>query len=321
TGKNATRKPLTREDVAANARTYAEQVFKVLDRDRTEVRFNSEWFDAMGAAGMIRLAAQHTVARMLERDDFSKRYGSGQPIAIHEFLYPLVQGYDSVALEADVELGGTDQTFNLLVGRQLQEGHGQPAQIVITLPLLEGTDGVQKMSKSLGNYIGIAEPPNAIFGKTMSISDTLMWRWFELLSFDKSLDDIARMRREAEAGQANPRDFKMELSRELVARFHGAAAADDAVRYWNETLRAGQLPDDLEVQDVAAPPDGLRIAPLLKAVGLASSSSEAMRLLGQRGVRVDGQVLEDRERAFSAGAEHVLQVGKRRFVRVRLVAA
>jgi tyrosyl-tRNA synthetase len=321
TGKNATRKPLTREDVAANARTYAEQVFKVLDRDRTEVRFNSEWFEPMGAAGMIRLAAQHTVARMLERDDFSKRYGSGQPIAIHEFLYPLVQGYDSVALQADVELGGTDQTFNLLVGRQLQEGHGQPAQIVITLPLLEGTDGVQKMSKSLGNYIGIAEPPNAIFGKTMSISDALMWRWFELLSFEKSLDDIARMRREAEAGQANPRDFKMELARELVARFHDAAAAGEAIRYWNETLRAGQLPDDLEAREVPVPAEGLRIAPLLKTVGLAASTSEALRLLAQRGVRVDGEVLEDRERAFSAGDEHVLQVGKRRFARVRCVAA
>jgi len=320
TGKSATRKPLSREDVEANARTYAEQVFKVLDRERTEVRFNSEWFSTLGADGMIRLAAQHTVARMLERDDFARRYAANQPIAIHEFLYPLVQGYDSVALRADVELGGTDQKFNLLVGRQLQESHGQPPQVVITLPLLEGTDGVQKMSKSLGNYIGIDEPPNAIFGKTMSVSDTLMWRWFELLSFEKSLDDIAGMRREAEAGQANPRDFKMDLARELVARFHGAAAADEAVRYWNETLRAGQLPGDLELRTMAAPPGGLRIAPLLKAVGLVASTSEALRLLAQRGVRVDGEVLEDRERAFSPGDEHVVQVGKRRFARVRIVA-
>ena len=320
TGKNVTRKPLTREDVAANARTYAEQVFKVLDRERTELRFNSEWFDAMGADGMIRLAGQHTVARMLERDDFSRRHAAGQPIAIHEFLYPLVQGYDSVALAADVELGGTDQKFNLLVGRQLQESHGQPAQIVLTMPLLEGTDGVQKMSKSLGNYIGIDEAPNAMFGKTMSISDDLMWRWFELLSFEASLADLARMRREAAAGQANPRDFKMSLARELVARFHGAPAGDAAVRYWNETLRSGQLPDDLEVQELPAPAEGWRIAALLKAAGLAASTSEAMRLLAQRGVRADGEVVEDRERAFSPGQEVILQVGKRRFAKVRIVS-
>ena len=319
TGKNATRKPLTREAVADNARTYAEQVFKVLDRDRTEIRFNSEWFDAMGAADMIRLAAQHTVARMLERDDFSRRYAAGQPVAIHEFLYPLVQGYDSVALRADVELGGTDQTFNLLVGRQLQEGHGQPPQVVMTVPLLEGTDGVQKMSKSLGNYIGINEPANAIFGKTMSVSDELMWRYYELLSWEKSLADIARMKREVAAGQANPRDFKVALARELVARFHDAAAGEAAIRYWNETVRAGQVPDDIEEQAITVPPEGLRIPALLKAAGLAASGSEASRLLAQRGVRVDGEVVEDRERTFSAGQALVLQVGKRRFARVRLL--
>jgi len=320
TGKNVTRKPLTREAVAENARTYAEQVFKVLDRERTEIRFNSEWFDAMSAADMIRLAAQHTVARMLERDDFAKRYAAGLPVAIHEFLYPLVQGYDSVALRADVELGGTDQTFNLLVGRQLQEQHGQPAQIVLTVPLLEGTDGVQKMSKSLGNYIGINEPPNAIFGKTMSISDALMWRYYELLSWEASLVDIARMQADVAAGQANPRDFKVALARELVARFHDAAAAEEAIRYWNDTVRAGQLPEHIEEHTIAAPAGGLRIAALLKATGLVPSTSEAQRLLAQRGVRVDGTVVEDRDRVFSAGQELVLQVGKRRFARVRLEA-
>ena len=320
TGKNATRKPLTREAVADNARTYAEQVFKVLDRERTEIRFNSEWFDRMSAADMIRLAAQHTVARMLERDDFAKRYAAGQPIAVHEFLYPLVQGYDSVALQADVELGGTDQTFNLLVGRQLQEQHGQPAQIVMTLPLLEGTDGVQKMSKSLGNYIGINEPPNAIFGKTMSISDTLMWRWYELLSFDTPVAEIARMRAAVAEG-ANPRDAKVRLARELVARFHGDPAAAEAVRYWDETVRGGQLPDDLPELTLAVDSQGSRLAWLLKQSGLAASTSEALRLLAQRGVRVDGEIVEERERVFSPGQAFVLQVGKRRFARVRLVQA
>ena len=320
TGKNATRKPLTKADVAENAKTYAEQVFKVLDRERTEVRFNSEWFEKMNAADMIRLAAQHTVARMLERDDFNKRYTGGQPIAVHEFLYPLVQGYDSVALKADVELGGTDQTFNLLVGRQLQEQAGQPPQIVLTLPLLEGTDGVQKMSKSLGNYIGINEPPNAIFGKTMSISDELMWRYYELLSFRCSLADIARMREEVAAGQRNPRDCKVDLARELVARFHDEAAAEEAIRYWNETIRGGQMPDDIPLKEIAAPAEGVRIGVLLKLAGLAPSTSEAMRKLAQRAVRVDGEVVEDRDLSFLPGAEFVLQMGKRQFAKVKIGA-
>ena len=320
TGKNATRKPLTKADVAENAKTYAEQVFKVLDRERTEVRFNSEWFEKMNAADMIRLAAQHTVARMLERDDFNKRYTGGQPIAVHEFLYPLVQGYDSVALKADVELGGTDQTFNLLVGRQLQEQAGQPPQIVLTLPLLEGTDGVQKMSKSMGNYIGINEPPNAIFGKTMSISDELMWRYYELLSFRCSLADIARMREEVAAGQRNPRDCKVDLARELVARFHDEAAAEEAIRYWNETIRGGQMPDDIPLKEIAAPAEGVRIGVLLKLAGLAPSTSEAMRKLAQRAVRVDGEVVEDRDLSFQPGAEFVLQMGKRQFAKVKIGA-
>ncbi|HPF74623.1 MAG TPA: tyrosine--tRNA ligase [Xanthomonadaceae bacterium] len=320
TGKNATRKPLTKADVAENAKTYAEQVFKVLDRERTEVRFNSEWFEKMNAADMIRLAAQHTVARMLERDDFNKRYTGGQPIAVHEFLYPLVQGYDSVALKADVELGGTDQTFNLLVGRQLQEQAGQPPQIVLTLPLLEGTDGVQKMSKSLGNYIGINEPPNAIFGKTMSISDELMWRYYELLSFRCSMADIARMREEVAAGHRNPRDCKVDLARELVARFHGEAAAEEAIRYWNETIRGGQMPDDIPLKEIAAPAEGVRIGVLLKLAGLAPSTSEAMRKLAQRAVRVDGEVVEDRDLSFQPGTEFVLQMGKRQFAKVKIGA-
>src|SRR5215471_61321 len=265
-GKNVTRKPLTREDVLANAETYAAQVYKVLDREKTELRFNSEWFGKMDAADMIKLAAKHTVARMLERDDFDKRYKGGQPIAIHEFLYPLVQGYDSVALKCDVELGGTDQKFNLLVGRQLQEEAGQPPQIVLTMPLLEGTDGVNKMSKSLGNYIGINEPPNEIFGKVMRLSDDLMWRYYELLSFAKSLDDIKAMREAVAAGR-NPRDFKMELAAELTDRFHGEAAAKAAIAHWNEVVQGGGIPEDIAVMDIAIPgPEGkILIGALLKA--------------------------------------------------------
>jgi len=318
-GKNITRKPLTREDVLANAETYAAQVYKVLDRERTELRFNSEWFGAMDAAGMIRLAAKHTVARMLERDDFDKRYKSGQPIAIHEFLYPLVQGYDSVALKADVELGGTDQKFNLLVGRQLQEEAGQPPQIVLTMPLLEGTDGVNKMSKSLGNYIGINEPPNEIFGKVMRLSDDMMWRYYELLSFDKSLADLKRMREEVAAGK-NPRDYKMELAAELTARFHDVAAARGAVAHWNDVVQGGGVPQDLKTIDVPAPAEGIRIGALLKAAGLAPSTSEALRKLSERAVRVDGSVVENREAAFMPGSEYLLQLGKRGYARVRLVA-
>ncbi len=318
-GKNVTRKPLTREDVLANAETYATQVYKVLDRERTELRFNSEWFGKMDAVGMIRLAAKHTVARMLERDDFDKRYKSGQPIAIHEFLYPLVQGYDSVALKADVELGGTDQKFNLLVGRQLQEQEGQLPQIVLTMPLLEGTDGVNKMSKSLGNYIGINEPANEIFGKVMRVSDDLMWRYYELLSFEKSLADIKAMR-EAIAAGANPRDYKMALAAELTARFHGKPAADSAIKHWNDVVQGGGVPQDLKTVDIAVPSSGIRVAALLKAAGLAPSTSEAMRKLNERAVRVDGSVVEDRELTLRHGNEHLLQLGKRGFARVKLVA-
>ncbi len=321
TGKNVTRKPLTREDVLANAQTYAEQVFKVLDRERTEVRFNSEWFGKMDAADMIRLAAQHTVARMLERDDFAKRHAAHQPIAIHEFLYPLVQGYDSVALRADVELGGTDQKFNLLMGRGLQEHHGQPPQVVLTMPLLEGLDGVAKMSKSLGNYIGIAEPAIDIVTKTMKIGDDLMWRWFELLSFDVSLAGLARMRADVASGQLNPRDAKLRLARELAARFHDAGAAETAVAGWHAVVRGEGDTALLPQADVPVPDDGLRIAALLVAAGLAPSNSEAMRKLRERAVRIDAQVFEDPQRLFTPGFEGVLQVGKRSFARVRLVSA
>ncbi len=320
TGKNATRKPLTREDVLANAKTYADQVFKVLDRDRTEVRFNSEWFSAMGAADMVRLAAQHTVARMLERDDFAKRYAARQPIAIHEFLYPLVQGYDSVALEADVELGGTDQKFNLLMGRGLQEAHGQPPQVVLTMPLLEGLDGVQKMSKSLGNYIGIDEPAIDIVTKTMKIDDVLMWRWIDLLSFEISIAEAATLRQGIDAGSLNPRDVKLRLARELAARFHGAEAADLAVAGWNAAVRGQGDTSQLPLNDVAVPAEGLRVAALLTAAGLTPSNSEANRKLKERAVRIDGEVVEDAQRVLQPGFEGVLAVGKRTFARVRLIA-
>ena len=320
TGKNVTRKPLTREDVLANARTYADQVFKVLDRDRTEVRFNSEWFGAMTAADMIRLAAQHTVARMLERDDFCKRHAAQQPIAIHEFLYPLVQGYDSVALQADVELGGTDQKFNLLMGRGLQEAHGQAPQVVLTMPLLEGLDGVQKMSKSLGNYIGIDEAAIDIVTKTMKIGDALMWRWIELLSFEISIEEASALRSQIEDGALNPRDLKLRLARELAARFHGAEAADVAVAGWNAAVRGEGDTAQLPLTDVAVPAEGLRIAALLTATGLTPSNSEAARKLRERAVRIDGEVVEDPQRVFVPGFEGVLAVGKRNFARVRLVA-
>src|SRR5689334_16288314 len=291
-GKNVTRKPLTREDVLANAETYAAQVYKVLDRERTELRFNSEWFGQMDAAGMIKLAAKHTVARMLERDDFDKRYKSGQPIAIHEVLYPLVQGYDSVALKADVELGGTDQKFNLLVGRQLQEQYGQKPQIVLTMPILEGLDGVQKMSKSLNNYIGINEPPGEMFGKLMSISDELMWRYFELLSF-RPLAEISGFKKQVEAG-ANPRDIKFLLGQEIVARFHGAAAGQAAQEEFVARFQKGALPEDMQELDVSVGSAGIGIVELLKQCKLVASGSEANRLMEQGGVRVDGQKAEDR---------------------------
>lgn len=318
TGKNVARKPLTRDEIEANARTYEAQVYKVLDRERTEVRFNSEWFGAMSAADMIKLAAKHTVARMLERDDFDKRYKGGLPIAIHEFLYPLVQGYDSVALKADVELGGTDQKFNLLVGRQLQEDVGQLPQIVLTMPLLEGLDGINKMSKSLGNYIGINEPANEIFGKTMRLSDNLMWRYFELLSFAKSLTDIQRMRAEVASGQLNPRDCKMDLAAELVARFHDQAAAESSVRHWHEVVQGGGVPQDIVTQDIVVPLKGIKIGALLKVAGLTPSTSEAVRKINERAVRVDGAVVEDRELTLIPGATHLLQVGKRGFMRICL---
>jgi tyrosyl-tRNA synthetase len=321
TGKNVTRKPLTREDVVANARTYADQVFKVLDRERTEVRFNSEWFGKMTAADMIRLAGQHTVARMLERDDFAKRYAAQQSIAIHEFLYPLVQGYDSVALEADVELGGTDQKFNLLMGRGLQEHHGQPPQIVLTMPLLEGLDGVNKMSKSLGNYIGIDEPAIDIVTKAMKIGDDLMWRWIDLLSFDISIAEAAQLKADIASGTLNPRDVKLRLARELAARFHGDAAAETAIAGWHAAVRGEGDVSNLPLQEVAIPAEGIRIAALLTAAGITPSNGEANRKLKERAVRVDGAVFEDPQRVFAPGFEGVVAVGKRNFARVRLVAA
>src|SRR5690606_27103354 len=294
-------KPLTREDVLANAKTYAEQVFKVLDRERTEVRFNSEWFGKMSAADMVRLAGQHTVARMLERDDFAKRYAAQQSIAIHEFLYPLVQGYDSVALQADVELGGTDQKFNLLMGRGLQEHHGQAAQVVLTMPLLEGLDGVAKMSKSLGNYIGISEPAIDIVTKTLKIGDELMWRWIELLSFDISLAEMKSLQKDVESGQLNPRDLKLRLARELAARFHDAAAADQAIAGWNAVVRGQGDTATLPLVEITIPAEGLRLAALLTAAGLTSSNSEANRKLKENSVRIDAAVVVDGQRVFEPG--------------------
>ena len=320
TGKNVTRKPLTREDVLANAETYAAQVFKILDRDKTELRFNSEWFNQMSAADMVRLAGQLTVARMLERDDFAKRYAAQQPISIHEFLYPLAQGYDSVALESDVELGGTDQKFNLLMGRALQESHGQKPQIVLTMPLLEGIDGVQKMSKSLGNYIGIDEPAIDIVTKTMKIGDELMWKWIDLLSFDISIDEARQLREAVAAGHLNPRDVKLRLANELAARFHDAASAERAVAGWHAAVRGEGDIANLPLQDVTVPAEGLRIAALLTAAGITPSNSEANRKLKERSVRVDGEVFEDAAHLFMPGFEGVIAVGKRNFARVRLVA-
>jgi len=312
TGKNTTRPPLSREQILENAQTYREQVFKILDPEKTEVCFNSTWFEPLGAAGMIKLAAQHTVARMLERDDFAKRYAGNQPIAIHEFLYPLCQGYDSVAMRADVELGGTDQKFNLLVGRELQKHYGQPPQCVLMVPLLEGLDGNNKMSKSLGNYVGIAEPPQEIFGKLMSVSDELMWRYFELLSF-RSSDEIAKLKREVMEGR-NPRDVKVMLAQELVARFHSRRAAELALEDFQARFQRGALPDDMpEISVVAAP-----IAQVLKQAGLVTSTSEAMRLIEGGGVRLDGDKVSDKALVMGAGKTVVLQVGKRKFARVLL---
>ncbi len=320
-GKSLTRKPLSREDVLANARTYEEQVFKVLDRSRTEVRFNSEWFGKMGAADMIRLAGQHTVARMLERDDFAKRYAAQQSIALHEFLYPLVQGYDSVALEADVELGGTDQKFNLLMGRGLQEHYGQKPQIVLTMPLLEGLDGVAKMSKSLNNYIGISEPAIDMVTKTMKIGDDLMWRWIELLSFEISQAEAVSLREQVAAGTLNPREVKLRLARELTTRFHDADAAELAIAGWNAAVTGQGDVTLLPLQEVAIPAEGLRIGALLTAAGLTPSNSEASRKLKERAVKVDGEVVDDAQQLFVPGFKGLLQVGKRNFARVLLVAA
>lgn len=317
TGKSATRPPLTRDQVIENARTYEQQIFKILDPERTLVMFNSSWMNAMTSADLIQLAARHTVARMLERDDFSKRYSEGRPIAIHEFLYPLIQGYDSVAMRADVELGGTDQKFNLLVGRQLQEAYGQRPQVVITLPLLEGLDGVQKMSKSLGNYVGISESPDEQFGKLMSISDTLMWRYFELLSF-RSMSEIEELRRAVEAGR-NPRDVKFELAKEIVARFHDTAAAERAQENFVQRFQKGALPDDLEEITLAVSAQGMPIANLLKEAGLTTSTSEALRMIQQGAVRLDGERVASRDIQIPAGGSHVLQVGKRRVARVNTV--
>jgi len=316
TGKNQTRPPLSREQILENAKTYREQVFKILDPAKTVVMFNSEWSDKLGAEGMIRLAARYTLARLLERDDFARRYKGGQPIAVHELLYPLMQGYDSVAMKSDVELGGTDQKFNLLVGRELQRHWGQEPQCILTMPLLEGLDGVQKMSKSLDNYVGIAEPPQEIFGKLMSISDTLMWRYIELLSFEP-MSAVRRWRREVEGGR-NPREIKVAFAAEIVARFHGAAAAKAAHEAFEARFRRGETPSDMP--DVALPCGGesMPVAQLLRQAGLAASASEAQRLVEQGGVRIDGERVADRSLRIARGATVVVQAGKRKFARVTL---
>jgi tyrosyl-tRNA synthetase len=316
TGKNVTRKPLSRDEVLENAKTYQTQVFKILDPEKTEVCFNSTWMGAMSSADMIQLAAKHTVARMLERDDFHKRYKSGQPIAIHEFLYPLIQGYDSVVMKADVELGGTDQKFNLLMGRHLQEMHGQKPQVVLTMPILEGLDGVQKMSKSLNNYIGIADAPDDMFGKLMSISDELMWRYYTLLSF-KPMSDIEAWKQACAEG-ANPRDYKVALGLEIVGRFHGDAAAKQAYDNFVARFQKGALPDDMPHVELDSGGNGLAIANLLKDAGLTDSTSEAIRMIKQGAVKIDGERLDDVKAVIAAGSCHVYQVGKRKFAKVEL---
>ena len=318
TGKNVTRKPLTRDEVIENAKTYEEQVFKILDPARTLVLFNSSWMNAMSPAELIQLAAKHTVARMLERDDFSKRYKGGQPIAIHEFLYPLIQGYDSVAMKADVELGGTDQKFNLLVGRQLQELYGQKPQVVMTMPILEGLDGVQKMSKSLNNYIGVADSPDDMFGKIMSISDELMWRYFELLSF-RSVDEIGRWHRECDQG-ANPRGFKVKFAQEIVERFHDLLAAKKALENFEARFQRGAMPDEMDEVELPAAVDGYAIANLLKDAGLTASTSESLRMIKQGAVKIDGEKVSDPRLIVLAGTQQVYQVGKRKFARVKIKA-
>lgn len=316
-GRNATRPALTAEEVQANAATYQQQIFKILDPEKTRIVFNSHWMNEMNSVGLIRLAAKHTVARMLERDDFAKRYKSGQPIAIHEFLYPLVQGYDSVALKADVELGGTDQKFNLLVGRQLQEGFGQEPQVVITMPLLEGLDGVNKMSKSLGNYIAVTDAADDMFGKLMSISDELMWRYFDLLSFRPNTD-LAQLRAAVAQGR-NPMEVKLELAREITARFHGASAAAHAHENFAARSQKREIPADIPTRVEIVPEPTISVARLLKQAGLVESTSAANRLMGQGGIRMNGEKVEDTKTLVSAGAAYLFQIGKRVFVRIEVL--
>lgn len=316
TGKNVTRKPLSKEQVLENAKTYQEQVFKILDEDKTEIRFNSEWMDGLGAAGMIKLAAGQTVARMLERDDFKKRYNNGQPIAIHEFLYPLVQGWDSVALESDVELGGTDQRFNLLMGRELQKEQGQKQQSIVMVPLLEGLDGVQKMSKSLNNYIGITDAPNDMFGKVMSISDDLMWRYYDLISF-RPLEEIAELKSRVANGE-NPRDIKIMLAKEIIARFHDDAAAEGAHQDFIQRFQKNAIPDDMPEIEIALGDEGIAIGNLLKEAKLVGSTSDAMRMIKQGAVKINGDKVEDTRLVITEKGENVYQVGKRKFARITL---
>lgn len=316
TGKSATRPPLTRDEVLENAKTYEHQVFKILDAERTTVFFNSSWMGEMSAADMIQLAAKHTVARMLERDDFSKRYKGGQPISVHEFLYPLVQGYDSVAMKADVELGGTDQKFNLLVGRQLQEIYGQEPQVALTMPILEGLDGVQKMSKSLNNYVGIADQPDDMFGKIMSVSDDLMWRYYELLSFSP-MAEINLLRQQVNEG-LNPRDAKVRLAMELVERFHSKSAADKANENFVARFSKGAMPDEMPELTLVAGTDGMPLANLLKEAGLVSSTSEAFRMIKQGAVKINGERVDDKALVCEQGSDNIFQVGKRRFCKVRI---
>jgi len=316
TGKNATRPPLTRAQIEDNARTYKDQVFKILDPDQTEIAFNSTWFDPMSAADLIRLAAKHTVARMLERDDFGRRYRAGQPIAIHEFLYPLVQGYDSVALRADIELGGTDQKFNLLVGRELQKHYGQSPQCILTMPLLEGLDGVNKMSKSLGNYVGINEPPQEIFGKLMSISDELMWRYIELLSFEPM--SVVQKWKEEIANGRNPRDIKVTFAQEIVSRFHSHAAAEAALADFEARFRRHEVPEDIPEHRIPTEGEPVLLTQVLKRVGLTASTGEAMRMIDQGGVRVNGEKISDKTLKLAPRETVILQVGKRKFARVSL---
>ena len=316
TGKNVTRKPLSKDQVLENAKTYQEQVFKILDKEKTEIRFNSEWMDELGAAGMIKLAASQTVARMLERDDFKKRYNNGQPIAIHEFLYPLVQGWDSVALKSDVELGGTDQRFNLLMGRELQKEQGITQQSIVMVPLLEGLDGVQKMSKSLNNYIGITDAPNEMFGKVMSISDDLMWRYYDLLSF-RPLEEIAELKTRVEQGE-NPRDIKILLAKEIIARFHDEAAAEGAHQDFIQRFQKNAIPDDMPEIEIALGGEGIAIGNLLKEAKLVGSTSDAMRMIKQGAVKINGDKVEDTRLVIAEKGENVYQVGKRKFARITL---